>query len=221
MNRRILLFLALAIPFPTISQAEDDRRNASPNSGIARKTSPPRKITRPDSLEPEDSKDGKKPAAFFGPVSRTIFSLIVVLGLIFTTAWILKKNKIGFGASNAAEVLEVIGKRTVAPKQSIYLVRLGSRILVLGSGIDGLTSLSEITDPFEVDYLAGICKTSAQKTEKPLSFLSMFRRESHRKTPAIDSGLVSSVEIRDDTDEAENESQELSPHQYQQEETHA
>jgi|GEM_PF-3876450 len=212
MNRRILCFLSLFFLVPALCRAEEDRQNSSPDVtsntrlDLSQKKSPVLKITPQEKLDISNSKGTETPTGFARSALKTFFSLMVVLSLIFAVAWMLKKNKIAFGGSNAAEVLEVIGKRTVAQKQSIYLVRLGSRILVLGSGPEGLRSLSEITDPIEVDYLAGLCKISSQNGEKPLSFLSMFRKENRPNTPLVASPLVSSVERHHRSDETDDES---------------
>ena len=54
----------------------------------------------------------------------------------------------------------MLGRKPLDYRNTIHLVRCGSRILILGSSQAGLASLSEISDPVEVDYLAGLCKPS-------------------------------------------------------------
>jgi hypothetical protein len=60
-------------------------------------------------------------------------------------------------------------------RSTIQLVRCGSRLLVIGVSQAGMTTLAEITDPVEVDYLAGFCKPS-QPVSVGESFSQLFRR---------------------------------------------
>jgi tellurite resistance protein len=72
-------------------------------------------------------------------------------------------------------------------------LRCGSRILIVGSTPDGLSTLSEITDPVEVDYLAGVCsRTDAEpgvgQAFKPLLNKYLFatnKNKTEKKKPAV------------------------------------
>ena len=74
-------------------------------------------------------------------------------------------------------MIEILGKRRIDSRQSIHLVRLGSQILVLGSTATGLRTLTEVTDPVEVDYLAGLCRHSDAKTSAIQTFRMLFTRQ--------------------------------------------
>ncbi len=51
--------------------------------------------------------------------------------------------------------LQVVGRASLSPRQSVYLVRVGGRVLILGSGPQGPPSaLGEITDAAELARLA-------------------------------------------------------------------
>lgn len=97
----------------------------------------------------------------------SLASLAAVLGMIVLGARLWKKHGPPGRTILPAEALEVLGRRVLDPRQSIYLVRLGSRILVLGATPAGLSTLSEITDPVEVDLLAGQCRPPVE--ERPSS----------------------------------------------------
>lgn len=60
------------------------------------------------------------------------------------------------GLPNAA--VELIGTRPITPTTAVHLVRVGSRLLVLGGGADGLRTLSEISDPEEVARVEQLCQ---------------------------------------------------------------
>jgi len=101
------------------------------------------------------------------PVSsgQIFVSLVFVIVLIMVTARFWKRHLPGGGATISNEVMTVLGERKVNKQHSICLVRLGSRILVLGASADGLRTLSEITDPVEIDLLAGMSKTSQDENQ--------------------------------------------------------
>ena len=101
---------------------------------------------------------GQRPAA--GDWWSTLGGLAAVLALIFIAARLLRKNMPGAEAALPAHVVQVLGRKSLDYRHTIHLVRLGSRLLVLGSSQEGLRTLSEITDPVEVDCLAGSCKSS-------------------------------------------------------------
>ncbi len=51
--------------------------------------------------------------------------------------------------------LQVVGRAGLSPKQSVYLLRVGDRVLILGAGPQGPpAALGEVTDPAELARLA-------------------------------------------------------------------
>ena len=89
-------------------------------------------------------------------------SLLIVIGLFLGAAWFYKKTlsaPLGGGIPN--QVVKVLGRTPIAARQHLVLVRFGSK-LVLVSMIQGeARALSEITDPLEVDQLAGFCESQS------------------------------------------------------------
>ncbi len=101
----------------------------------------------------------------------TLGGLTAVLALVFLTAKVVKRSVPAVQKSLPAEVVQVLGRTAVDYRHQIHLVRFGSRMLVLGTSQEGLRTLSEITDPVEIDYLAGLCKPS-----EPASVAGTFRQ---------------------------------------------
>ena len=56
------------------------------------------------------------------------------------------------------------------------LVRLGSKILLLGSSPAGLRTLAEVTDPVDVDFLAGVCRQNDADGTAAQTFRALFNR---------------------------------------------
>jgi flagellar biogenesis protein FliO len=101
-----------------------------------------------------------------------VSALAVVICLILILARVFRRHAPLFGQALPAEALEVLGRRFLDQRQSIVLLRIGSRILVVGSSAAGLQGIGEVTDPIEVDLIAGTCRG---KNGQPLgsSFLGL------------------------------------------------
>jgi flagellar biogenesis protein FliO len=105
----------------------------------------------------------------------TLGSLTAVLALIYLTAKVLRKGMPAAQRTLPAEVMQVLGRKPLDYRNTIHLVRCGSRLLVIGSSQAGLAPLSEISDPQEVDHLAGLCKASEPGSAAE-TFSQLFRK---------------------------------------------
>ncbi|MBM4074131.1 MAG: hypothetical protein FJ267_00625, partial [Planctomycetes bacterium] len=76
------------------------------------------------------------------------------------------------------DALEILGRRQIDSKVAIHLVRCGRKVLVLGISADDVRTLSEFTDPGDVDDILNRCSS-------PDSFPSSHSDESdsHRSSP--------------------------------------
>ncbi len=85
---------------------------------------------------------------------------MIVLGLFFGVAWCYKRGMRGVAAGHLPkQVLEVLGRSSLGPRQHLVLLRVGPK-LVLVSVIQGeARTLTEITDPLEVDRMVGDCES--------------------------------------------------------------
>lgn len=113
-----------------------------------------------------------------GPVSTgSVLSALAVIVLVILGGARLWKSH-GPRLANAAprEAVEVLGRCRIEARQSVYLVRLGSRVLVLGSSGGELSTLSEVTDPVEVDLIIARCRDGAGSAS-PFSRLFDARRQ--------------------------------------------
>ncbi|QDU41651.1 Flagellar biosynthesis protein, FliO [Symmachiella dynata] len=106
-----------------------------------------------------------------GSLVQSALGLAFVLCLILIVAAWAKRHLPQANSALPSEAVQILGQRAVGQRQMIQLIRCGSRILVLGATPNGLTTLSEITDPVEVDYLAGLCRQ-----DHPHSVTSAFSR---------------------------------------------
>jgi len=97
---------------------------------------------------------GSNGGGLFKDWLQTVLALALVIGLILLLRWALKKIGPGgrlFAAGGAVDVLATTG---LSSKERLILVRLGERLLLLGSTPSGLRTLCEITDEAEASQLA-------------------------------------------------------------------
>ena len=95
----------------------------------------------------------------------------MVLGLFFIVAWSMRRTTPGSCSILPAEVVEVLGRAPLTSRQQVHLIRLGSKLVLVCVAPEGVEALGEITDPVEVDRLAGMCRQS-----QPNSATTLFRQ---------------------------------------------
>jgi flagellar biogenesis protein FliO len=95
----------------------------------------------------------------------------VVLGLFLIVAWALRRSLPKGANLLPREALEVLGRGVIAGRQNVHLLRCGNKLLLVSITPAGIETLTEISDPAEVDRLAGICYQA-----HPHSATSAFRQ---------------------------------------------
>jgi len=119
----------------------------------------------------------------------TVAALGVVLVVLVIAGRVLRKHGPVGMRSLPNEAVEPLGQRALARGVTVHLLRCGGRILVVGIGPDGARTLSEITDPVEVDLLTGACRPADAPRS---SFAKAFRRtQSSSPTPTAFEPLAS------------------------------
>jgi flagellar protein FliO/FliZ len=90
-------------------------------------------------------------------VVTVLGSLGIVLGLFFVSMWLFRGNASKAGQNLPAEVVEPLGRTIVAKGQRLQLIRFGRKLVLVSLSSAGIEPISEITDPVEVDRIAGLC----------------------------------------------------------------
>ena len=162
LTRTIVLVLAVAYPIGLSAQV------ASPNSpaavgddgfGTSTNSESTNLILKPHESSNRDETD-KKPNTL-----RTLVtvggSLAVVLGVFFLVVWLFRRVSPGMTGTLPTEVIEVLGRTSLANHQA-QLIRCGSKLLLVsfsaGNAGGAAQTLTEITDPAEVDRLVRLCR---------------------------------------------------------------
>lgn len=86
----------------------------------------------------------------------TLGSLGVVIALILLLRWGWLKVG-GQPAVRPSALVEVLSRTSIAPRNHVLLLRVGSRVLIVGDSPGGMRTLADVTDPEEVaDLLAAV-----------------------------------------------------------------
>lgn len=97
---------------------------------------------------------------------RTSASLAGVVGLVLFLAWGYRaatgNSRALLTRSRRTSAIEILGRTQLAPRQSICLVRIGTRAVLVGVSGEGLRTLDVITDAAAVAQLAGQANSTAR-----------------------------------------------------------
>lgn len=168
---RLPVRLVEAKPSPAVSRPSD----AIPVSGTsaadtASRNDEPLPLAAPSGTF-EPGRSPREPRAAGHVVVTVLSSLAVVLGLFFLLVWFLRRVLPRASSSLPREVLEPLGRVPLNARQHMQLVRVGSKLLLLFVSPQGAETLTEITDPQEVERLVAICEQN-----QPGSISATFRQ---------------------------------------------
>ncbi|MBU0509496.1 flagellar biosynthetic protein FliO [bacterium] len=81
-------------------------------------------------------------------VLKTIAALAGILGLILGLAYVLRRLNLGGRFSDSSsEGWRILGTKMLGPKRQIYVLEVGSSLLLVGTTEKTMTPLMEIRDP--------------------------------------------------------------------------
>jgi flagellar biogenesis protein FliO len=158
-------------PSTSAQVPHDSRPPRSPGAEFSRILPPP----SPDSAESfihgaarsgGASSGSDKTSSIVTPIAGTG----VVLGAFLIFAWVLKRSLPKSASPLPGEAVEVLGRAPLAARHVAHLMRVGNKLILVAVSSAGVETLTEITDPVEVDRLTGICGQS-----HPLSASQSFR----------------------------------------------
>lgn len=85
-------------------------------------------------------------------------SLGIVLGLFLMVMWAVRRGMPKGDGLLPREAVEVLGRAPLVGRQQVHLVRCGNKMVLLNVTPTGVETLTEISDPAEVDRLHSICQ---------------------------------------------------------------
>lgn len=152
---------------------------------------PPGSVALPQRNLPLPSHDGPRqspapsPAGGLRSLVSVASSLAVVLGLFFVVAWVMRRATPGGSAMLPGEVVEVLGRTVVSGRQQLQLLRCGNKLLLVSVTPTGVETLTEITEPDEVNHLAGLCR-QAHPDSASATFRQVFQHFSGHQSEGND-----------------------------------
>lgn len=84
-----------------------------------------------------------------GQLTQLVFGLLLVLGLIFFLAWLLRRVQQA-GPAGKGQVIELIGSRALGPRDRLMLVQVGNEQILLGLSPGSITALHVLKEPVQV-----------------------------------------------------------------------
>jgi flagellar biogenesis protein FliO len=178
--RAIVLIFFAALPAAAAAQelASRPRSAAAPQSvhSLGPAAATPLPLSSPGGENPPGKPSARwsshSPVPSLGAM---LTSLLIVVGLFLLVAWLLRKSLPSGGRSLPPDVVEVLGRVQLAPRQPAQLVRIGHKLILVSISAAGVRTLAEITDPLEVDRLAGLCR-QAHPQSSSAAFRQVFQQ---------------------------------------------
>lgn len=115
------------------------------------------------------------------PQSATLWGTVAALGVVavalfFAARWLRTHGPTSLRGL-PVDAVDILGQRVLSRGVSVHLIRCGSRALLVGVGPDGVRTLSEVTDPVEVDLLVGACRRRDEQSLAGGQFGQLWQRQ--------------------------------------------
>ncbi len=133
----------------------------------------------PDATDPNPSAGGR---SGFG--SSVAWALGILAAGWLARQFLKSGGPLSMGAPSA---IELLSRQSIGPQQQLALVRLGRRILLVGTTPTGMSTLATVDDPEEVHAI--VCELRASTSQVGPTLLDLFR--SRRSEPTRDSATAS------------------------------
>jgi len=85
-------------------------------------------------------------------------ALAIVVGVFLLFVWLLRRGGAKTASVLPADVVSVLGRVPLASRQFAELLRVGNKLVLVSLTPTSAETLTEVTDPVEVDRLLGLCQ---------------------------------------------------------------
>jgi flagellar biogenesis protein FliO len=161
--------------FDGLAAARDPRRLGAPKPETSLQESAPDHTTAPLGFVPN-----------FGlpldAMYTTGAALAIVVGLFLLCAWALRRGARNSVNLLSTDVAQVLGRVPLADRQFAELIHVGNKLVLVSVTASGAETLTEITDPLEVDRLLGLCKQHEARSSTA-EFDEVFRELAEESAP--------------------------------------
>jgi len=127
--------------------------------------------------------------------------LVFLVVLIYVLAVVVRKVAPGSARMFNSRAITVVGRTFIAPKQSLVLVEVGRRLLLLGVTQQSVTLVAQINDPEEVSLVKQVTASEQSKSISS-NFRDIFRRATKETRQATKGAASTSLSgLKEDLDE--------------------
>ncbi|MBC3362562.1 flagellar biosynthetic protein FliO [Pseudomonas sp. SWRI154] len=84
-----------------------------------------------------------------GQLAQLVLGLLLVLGLIFFLAWMLRRVQQA-GPAGKGQVIDIVSSRALGPRDRLVLVQVGNEQILLGLSPGTITALHVLKEPVQV-----------------------------------------------------------------------
>ncbi len=88
------------------------------------------------------------PGSLGGQLAQMVFGLLLVVGLIFFLAWLLRRLQ--GAAPRGGQVIEIVGSRSIGPRDRLLLVQIGKEQVLIGHSPGSIETLHVMAEPVDV-----------------------------------------------------------------------
>src|SRR3546814_9466522 len=97
-----------------------------------------------------------------GQLAQLVLGLLLVLGLIFFLAWLLRRVQQS-GPAGKGQVIDIVASRALGPRDRLVLVQVGNEQILLGLSPGTITALHVLKEPVQVPATAQATPEFAQR----------------------------------------------------------
>lgn len=130
---------------------------------------------------PRERSTSKQGRSGLPSITTLMGSVAIVVGLFLIVAWTARRAMPKQPPQLPREAIEILGRQRFGGKQEVQLLRVGNKLLLVHVVPGHAETLTEITDPVEVDRLTGICYQAHPKSSSR-SFHQTFEQFASDKT---------------------------------------
>jgi flagellar biogenesis protein FliO len=92
------------------------------------------------------------------PMASTAASLGLVVGVFLLVMWVVRRGMPKGSGLLPSDAVEVLGRTPLVGRQQVHLLRCGNKLVLVTITPSGTQTLTEVSDPAEVDRLVSLCQ---------------------------------------------------------------